>query len=126
MSSTISATVDAIRAEIALRKEKRLAYTHVAGQSLGESLVFHTAGSARKWVERSRKLSLNEQRYALQTEAIAQPYTSDALTGMKVDHRAVDFVQGGEEVILTLKDSCLLTGVADDLNDDEEDELFNS
>ena len=129
------ARVDEIRAELARRKEKRLVSARVAGQSLGESLVSQTAGSARDWIARSRRLGTTEQTRAAAHEASiaareaaaisSDAYTSSSLSGVKVGHAASDFA-AGSDVILTLKDSRILTGrMADDIND-EEDELLNS
>lgn len=125
--------VEAIRAELARRKEKRLVHAKVSGQSLGESLVSQTAGSAAAWIERSRKLGMTEStRAAAQVASVAaaaaasirdDAYTSRDLAGAKVAHDVSEF-SSGEQVVLTLKDSRILSGVADGLNEDE-DELMN-
>lgn len=129
------ARVESIRAELARRKEARIVNARVAGQSLGESLVSATAGSARDWIERSRKLGDSEaakaaalvaSRAAAEKAAINDDaYTASALTGVKVAHSASDFASGSS-VILTLKDSRLLAGGAGDALNDEEDELLNA
>ena len=122
--------LESIRAELAARKAKRLQQAKLSGPSLGESLKSTTGSSAADWVARSRSIGMNEAKQAeqlrLENERKAKQqadYDETQLTGIKIQHDYDEFDQQ-QEMILTLKDSRILKGVADDI-DDEEDTLEN-
>jgi len=128
-------SVESIRAELARRKEARAAAAKLNAASLGESLrASSVSGSARDWIERSRQIGMSEaerakkqiqQQEAAEKAAIHDDaYTQRDLSGLKVAHDYAEF-DSGDARILTLKDQRLLMGVADGLNE-EEDELVNA
>ncbi|DAZ95956.1 TPA: hypothetical protein N0F65_009257 [Lagenidium giganteum] len=105
-------------------RAKRELSKKLEGKSLGEQLKESTAGSALDWVKqvhvKGKTSDGDQKRKETQTQA---KYDATALAGMKVAHDVSTFGEG-EDVILTLKDSSVLAGDGNELNDSE-DELVN-
>ncbi|TYZ62218.1 hypothetical protein PybrP1_007669 [[Pythium] brassicae (nom. inval.)] len=129
-----AAELDAERARAQLQKQlaqskTRRALTHkLDGASLGEQLKAAAASSALDWVKQSRAVMESETATAQQQQTTTtmlrqDAYDASALAGMVVGHDLKAF-EGGDEVVLTLKDTRVLAGDGNDLND-EQDELVN-
>lgn len=112
------------RERIAKAQNRLALNAKLKGQTLGAAAEAEDDEDALGWIKKQRKrakklakeLEMAKQREAEQAELERGVYGEEDLRGLKVSH-AMDDVEEGQEMILTLKDSRILDG--------EEDELQN-
>lgn len=121
-----------LRAKLEQRKAQRQSNRLLNGPTLSETLMFQTAGSAAKWIERQKQHVVSQSAVGStstdnQTSKDTQSaYDSAALQGLKVRHSFDDFdaLEGDHnEIVLTLADRNILD---DDESGDVVDELENA
>lgn len=99
-------------------RNQRALHAKLKGSTLGESSK-DDALSAKKWIKTQQKRVAKRERElaerrAREEEADKAAYGEEDLVGLKVAHGADEF-EAGEDVILTLKDSKVLGGDEDEL-----------
>lgn len=127
---------DEIRKDIQRRRRERSLKSKTEGATLGEQLADTTGGSAADWVKRSRKLGktkaaaglraalLAEQEEAAAAEAGSE-YDSKDLKGLKVRH-GLDEFEKGKTVIMTLKDTHILSGENTEIHENDEADMLEN
>ena len=113
-------------------RKKRLLHAKIAGKSIAESAKEEEdIDDTAAWIERSRKKAKEKVaedkllaiKRKLEEEEEEEAYTGSDLGGMKVAHGTGSFLEGND-VILTLKDTSVLTENGKGL-EDSDDELEN-
>ncbi|KNE70919.1 hypothetical protein AMAG_15012 [Allomyces macrogynus ATCC 38327] len=110
-----------VRRRLEKSQNRRKLQERLKGATLGTA--DDAIDNAAAWIQRQKKLAARKQQEfdGLESTAVAAPkseYTSKDLAGLKVTH-ALDDLNEGDEMVLTLKDK----GV---LDEDDEDELENA